>query len=186
MHAVLPVATELSASGYTVHLVANGKAAEHLAKDACTYFPTTDAQMVLDRYGTPDVLLTSMCSGGGVGRDLVPLLQGKSITVAVQDQWGARLLTDWKDEQYRPDHILVNDDVGKRIVLKAWSEYDPDRVKVTGYAALDKLHGFDVAQVRRTTRALLGLKEETRVVYFSGQLDGTAAALDQLRKAFEM
>lgn len=179
-NAVLPIVTQLRTGGHTVHLVANGKATELLTTRGLEHFNATDPQAVIDRFGIPRILLTSMCSGGGVGRDLVPLLRGKTRTVAVQDQWGARLLTDWADEKYRPDCIVVGDYVAKQIVRKAWPDYAEDRIADIGWAALDELRTFDKEAANLRVRQYLGVGSDSPLFYYSGQVQASSGALREL------
>jgi hypothetical protein len=183
--AVLPVVDELKKRGHKVNLVANGKADELLAKGQRDFFSANTAEAALGHFGTPDALITSMCSGGGVGRDLVPLLRGKIPTVAVQDQWGARLNTDWADIWYRPDYLVVGDEVARDIVLRAWPDYLPDWVVVMGYPALDALAGFDRHGACRRVCELLGISGAVPLFYFSGQVQASSCALRELLHALE-
>lgn len=189
MNAVRPVGDVLKRMGHMVFRVASGVSVTYLQQQGLEYIPDVEtAEGAIGRSGYPDVFVTSMCSGGGIGRDLVPLLRvpflhGRIKVIAVQDQWGARLLTDWKNPQFRPDHVMVNDEVAVKIVRRAWPDFPEERIHPLGYAALDALHGFDTVAARARTRKLLGIDEHIPLVYFSGQLHATAPALEALLTA---
>lgn len=181
---ILPVVKALSAANHLVLLFANGKAVELLeANREVPYIPCTSAGDVFGTYFSrvrPDVCITSMCSGGGVGRDLVPMLRGVCPTIAIQDYWGARLATDWADLKYRPDEICVNDPVAAKIVKKAWPEYELDRIKITGNPSFDKFAVKPTDEERKMMRAWLGINQDEFVVVFGGQLEHSGAMLSEL------
>ena len=171
---VLPVVRDLRSRGIKVLLIANGKAIELLggSEDAkIDFVAATSTKQLLDNHVPPRVLLACMSSNGGVGRDLVPLLRrGNCITVALQDFWGADLWHHWADPTFRPDYIIVNDEpVGAKLVLKAWPEYRPEQVVVTGYPANDKYASINVPSVAARVRAALGLAEDLPIILFGGQ-----------------
>lgn len=176
---VMPVVRSLRVSGNEIVLFANGKAVELLKKADERFVVCESTDEILKEFGKPEVLLTSMCSEGGIGRDLVEVLAGEASIVALQDYWGARLWTAWADSKYRPDFICVNDEVGRNIVLDAWPEFPHDCVKITGYPALDRYYGYDAAAVSIQVREKLGLKH-LPVVLFGGQLKGTGEMLGEL------
>lgn len=182
---LLPVVWELEHMGQQVLLVANGKATELLCGKGHEYVVAEKAEDLLEKYELPRVLLTSMCSGGGTGRNLVPYLRDKSIIVAFQDIWGGQLLNDWSDPKYRPDFIVTNDEVGKRIVLEHWSDFGSEQVWTTGFPALDAYAGIDVAAVGCRARAALGLDEHTPLVFFAGQGYESAHALGEVACALD-
>jgi CDP-glycerol glycerophosphotransferase (TagB/SpsB family) len=121
-----------------------------------------------------------MCSAGGVGRDLVPLLRGKATIIALQDFWGARLWTDWADQKFRPDFICVNDLVGKSIILDAWPGFGGEQVVITGYPALDVYAGFDQEVAVAKVRSILSLPDNKPIILFGGQLQQSGEALSEL------
>ena len=166
----------------TVQLVGNGYASGFLHGLNRPFIDENDPQRVTSRFdGYPKVFVTSMCSLGGVGRNLIPLMRAHSVpTVAVQDQWGAHLLTAWRDEQYRPDYIVVNDRVAADIVKRAWPKYSRKRIKILGYAILDELAKYSRAAIEWSERGKYGLNRNLPVLYFSGQLGETDVALDNL------
>lgn len=165
----------------SVLLVANGKAVEQLRGTGRDFITAETVEDVFAQVGLPPrVLLTSMCSGGGVGRDLAARLRGHSTVIAVQDFWGQRLQTDWAAPACRPDRILVNDKVGKRIVLKMWEGYAPEHVDITGFANLDQYASADVNAEAAVALARLGLPQGTRLVLFAGQGIGSAATLAEV------
>ncbi len=89
---VLPVVKVLRKDfGLDVRLIANGKAAELLANTNEDYEVLRSAEEITRRYPKPKLMFTSVCSRGGVGRDLVPSLRDVCPTVALHDFWGTRL-----------------------------------------------------------------------------------------------
>lgn len=181
---ILPVVMALRTANHNVLLFANGKAIELLEKTReVPYIPCTSASEVFGTYLSrmrPDVFITSMCSGGGVGRDLVPMLAGVCPTIALQDYWGARLATDWADIKYRPDYICVNDTVAVRIVKKAWPDYDIDQIKITGNPSFDKFAVKPTDEERQSIRTRLGIGEDDFVVVYGGQLEHSGMMLAEL------
>lgn len=183
---ILPVVAQLRQRGHDVHLFTEGVATKTCEEQGIAHTSVTSVHDVLDRQ-RPSIFLTSMCSKGGVGRDLVPHLRPKCVTVALQDFWGARLNTDWKDEQYRPHYIVVNDEVGESIVTRVWGDLSTG-VIVSGYPALDRLHGKDFASLRQSVRNLLDLGDR-KVILFPGQVRRSgqvlAEVVDALRQINE-
>ena len=183
---ILPAVRELRRRRVPVTLFGNGKAVELLTNRGEKFTPASDTQSVLSQHSPPRVLLTSMCGDGGVGRDLVPLLWDQSKIVAVQDFWGAQLLTSWSDQQYRPHVICVNDRVGSELVEKAWPDFHPSQVIITGYPALDKYVNYDATKADRATRDTLDITLDEYVILFGGQLEGSGAMLSELIEALNV
>jgi hypothetical protein len=171
--------------GHTVHRLANGVSVKALEAAGQQFETATGPEEVLSRRGIPDVLLTSMCSDGGIGRDLVPLVRSGTVVVAVQDQWGGRLNTDWRDAVYRPNYVVVNDPVGVRLVREAWPDFPAERIHALGYAALDSLAHFSREFARSEVRGPfgLGIVDAVPLIYVSGQLHGSGAMLEALAGA---
>ena len=174
---------------HEVLFIVNGKAVEIAAArgvDHVALEAGSDLKAFISQHGAPKVLLTSMCSGGGVGRDLIPLLRPLGTTIiAVQDYWGQRLELEWKELRYRPDRITTHDEVGKQLILQMWPEFDRAHIAVTGFPALDSLQGFDVVREGARVRELLGLRNDLPLVLFAGQGDRTAAIFGELTAALE-
>lgn len=185
INAVLPVGAELRKSSASVQVVANGKAVELLPAMNVEHVAESSAEAVIQKFGEPKILLTSMCSDGGVGRDLVPLLHGKSVTVAVQDFWGARLWTEWADPKFRPDHLIVPDSGAKDIVHTAWPDFDPEHIHALGWVAFDKYVDMypKRAQIAADTRRVLGIADSKPILLFCGGGDETGMLLDSLVSA---
>ena len=179
---MLPVVDVLMTAGHAVRLFADGKAIDLLPRSGRDFFACTSVDDVLSRYPNerPDLLLTSMCSGGGVGRDLVPHLRGVCPIVALQDTYGARLLTDWSESRFRPDLICVNDEVGAHIVRESWPDMSADRIKITGYPALDMYNGYNAVDVAIKTRQALQLESEKPIVVYCGQVARAGEALQEV------
>jgi hypothetical protein len=113
------------------------------------------------------------------------VLRGKTKTVALQDFPGARLLTDWRDVQFRPDYIVVNDSVASLIVLHAWTEQLP-KILVSGYPSLDVLHGYPVEAKNVSLRSRFGIGKNDFVVLFAGQVGRTGSVMQEVCSALTM
>lgn len=144
------------------------------------FIPCAEPDDILGLYPRPQMLVTGMSSGGGVGRDLVPFLHGFCPTVALQDFWGARLWTDWHDILYRPDYLTVNDPVGRSIVIHAWPDMVESQIPITGFPALDRYAGYDSVAANREVHDRLDLSEGMPIVLFGGQVKGTGQVLQEL------
>lgn len=182
MAGVLPVVDALMMADHTVRLFADGKAIELLSRLGHDFFACTSVDDVLSRYPNerPDLFLTSMCSGASVGRDLVPHLKGTCPIVALQVTHGAYLLTDWSESRFRPDLICVNDELGAQIVSRAWPDVFSDRIKITGYPALDKYSSYNTADVAIKTRQTLQLEPEKPIVLYCGQVARSGEVLQEI------
>ncbi|MEK7208928.1 MAG: CDP-glycerol glycerophosphotransferase family protein [Patescibacteria group bacterium] len=173
---MLPVVDELGRRGHSVILIAdnNSKAAEILAKKKrpFRYYYANDG---ICGEGDPDVFITSMCSrGGGIGRELVPVMKGKKIpTVVIQDFWGGGGNDGWQQSQSHPDYITTNDEVGREVLTGAWPEFDPNRIIITGFPAFDKYAKMDFDAVRKQAQTKLGLNGNLPVISFAGGGDLT-------------
>jgi hypothetical protein len=89
-NSVLRVVNELRQLGNTVEVIANGHALDRLPG---MNVPFRTLEGALEVMPLPDVYLTSMCSKGGVGRNLIPLMRSANVPiVAIQDLWGAQLM----------------------------------------------------------------------------------------------
>lgn len=177
---LLPVVKQLRNIGHDVKVIPNGKAVELLGggNEECFTFEQALALMP-----EPDVLVTSMCSDGGLGRNLVPLLFRAGIpAVALQDFWGARLWTSWADPRYRPNYICVNDEIGADIVIKAWPEILRSRIKITGYPAMDKYANLDVEGTAARARLALGLTEKKPVILYAGSVEREGEVISEVVK----
>ena len=171
---ILPVARCLRAMGVSVLVVATGKAKD-LVTDEDGPLVRCDSLVdgllsQVDRL--PDVIVTSMCSQGGLGRDLTLQYKGQIPIVALQDFWGARLLTDWLVA--RPDIICVNDQVGVGLVRKAWPDFPSNGIRVTGFPALDKYSSpalrNGLSDQAQQLREQVGVLDDQPLVLVTGQL----------------
>lgn len=170
---LLPVLPILRGMGYDVKLFLHeGGKGESVLKSAGENFNVL-ADPIKARFLTinkpPDLLITSMCSGGGIGRMLVSALRSDGVpTVALQDFWGARIKTDWADPEYHPDLISVNDEVGKDLVLENWGI--ETKVAVTGYPSLDALSRINREEGAKIGREKLGITDNLPIVFYPGQI----------------
>lgn len=186
MNGILPVVRRAREMGAEVILFGTGKAKEMLAgKEGFSlhdnFIPVDTLETAMNvglLRGFPLVLLTSMCSDGGVGRDLVPELSKLGAnTVALQDYWGARLWTDWSEPKYRPDFICVNDKTGRNIVLDAWKRYGSERVKITGFPALDRCAGYSTKKATARVRTSLAMPDDVPIIFYGVEsVKGTGKA----------
>lgn len=185
---LLPVLEYLAGLSHapSVLLIANGKASEYLARTEQDFVSADKIESLVTRHASPKILVTSMCSDGGIGRNLVPILRKQgAVIIAVQDFWGARLGSEWKEIQYRPDFITTNDEIGRSIIQHLWSDFLPDHIVTTGFPSLDKYKGINVREESKTVRKVLGLKSDIPIVLFFGQGAGTAHALSELVAVLE-
>lgn len=186
---IVPVHQALLAAGVPSILIANGKALELLPSRGVgfRYYPTPDA--ILADIPAPAALVTSICTGGGIGRDLVPLLKGRRPTIALQDFWLSpfRANGSWRDPQYRPDAFVVNDEFGAMCVRPDWEEGTREgRIHVIGYPSLDALASFDGASAAQGVNAMLSVAPDEPVVLYIGGVQRTAAILSQVIAACEL
>lgn len=179
--AVLPVHDALLRRGVESRLVASGVSRDVLTARGISFEEAENAEDVLTRFGVPDVLITSMCTSGGPGRDLIPLLAGRAPTVVLQDQWG--VLTSWARTEYCPDYVVVNDHIGKAHIHEVWPRLPEEHIVALGFASLDVLNGFDGAQARSRFRARHAIAPDTPVVSFFGQLTHTGLAAREVVRA---
>lgn len=156
-----------------VCLIANGKAVELLQGGEIDFEVYQTAEdFVRGNPDPPKILLTSMCSQGGTGRDLVPILREKgATTIAVQDFPGARMNIAWKNPQYRPDCICVNDTFAAEIVSRVWPDFSKEKIEITGSPAFDKYFKSDTESASKQTRERLGILEDWPVILFAGQAE---------------
>lgn len=183
-NAVVPIVLLLRKLGHKVLLITNGKANQLAQAAGLEHVPCESAKEIMGVYGLPDLFLTSMCSNGGIGRNLIYWLRQAGVpTVAIQDSWGARLYKpdEWGLLRDRPQYIVVNDEVGAQLVQQAWPEFNPKRIKQLGYAAHDKYADIDVKALTEAARQKLGLPSDNRpVILYGGQLDYTGRVLGEL------
>ncbi len=177
---VLPVVEDLRGMGYTALLIATGVSVDHLTKAGREDFLAYDsADLAVAENPLPRLLISSMCSKGGVGMELVRMLRGTIPTVYGQDFWGSRLWSDLADPRTHSDYLWVNDGVGAAIVQDAWPDFNSFDIWVTGYPALDRFAGYDVEAAAAKARSILGL-EEKPVVLYGGQTKRTGEVLMEL------
>lgn len=158
--------------GKEVLLIANGKAVEILTKAGADFEASDSAKKLLAKWPSsalPEAILTSACSDGGVGCELVALLRGQCPRVLVTDYWtGAQLQPFYLAN--RPDFVVVNDQVGADLVAASWQGYPADHIKILGWPALDKYAGYDVGEARKRVRYALGMtRERWPMVLLAGQ-----------------
>ncbi len=172
LNGVLPVYEKYLAMGMNAVFIANGKAVELLTTNSpkkINFRTFASAADVLREFPNPSVLVTSMCSlnGGNLGHDLIPLLKGICPTIGLNDYHGASL--GWPIVN-RPEHIIVNDEVGADCVRRAWQlgVDDEYRIQKLGYPALDAFSNLDKAKLRQEAGIELGISEDEKVVFFCG------------------
>lgn len=189
---VLPVVPELRRLGLTVDVLANGKAVEILYDQGEFFAACKSADRVIATIEIPRLLLTSMCSGGGVGRDLISLYRErfpgirKPISVALTDYWGTKALKDlWRDARHRPDYVCVNDALGMSLVKDAWEDFPSGHIKVCGYPALDKYVDYDMTLASDRVRNTLNLHDKRPIILFCGDTQRTTSVLSEVIAALD-
>lgn len=210
-NAVRPVLEELRLRNHGVLHIANGKSVDILSqtKKNPPYLriSSVDDLLYLTSNGLitlPDIFVTSACSNGGVGQDLIPALRELGVpTVLVTDFWTGAQVKDFVNKEYWPDAVCVQDNLSRDILLDAWHGYPYSSVYVTGQPAFDKLALFDTAALlQKFTSGLTLFNEFTElempyapkqtfdenipIVLFAGQLQGTAQALNALIRSLNM
>lgn len=177
-NALLPVVAALREQGCEVVLLADGNAATRAQEIGARVLTITQ---IVEQYPDPALLVTSTCSGGGLGRELIPLFRGRCETIAFQDFWGARMNTDWKDPMYRPHRLFVPDDEGVAIAQRLWPDFGPERIQTTGFTAMDRLHEIRNGEAAWAIRDRLDMPDPIwPVVLFAGQLRGTSTFLKEV------
>lgn len=131
--------------------------------------------------GPVAAVVSSMCSTAG--QDLARFFKGLCPIITIQDQWTAGLHDVWADPKHRPDYVLVNDELDKAFVLRAWPGFDVNRVSVTGYPALDKYANLDVQDAKTRVKNTLSLSDDKPVILFAGQWWQTGHAITELVRA---
>lgn len=187
---VLPIAQELEKRGHQVQLIANttGVAVEFLEKHKRNFLPVEKVEEVLSVAPNPKLLITSMCNNHLVGKNLVEILKNKCPVVAVQDYWGVRLTDEWSEIKYRPDYIVVNDQLGADLVKKAWPEFKLSRIWQTGFPMFDAYSGItrdDEIRAREEILTKLNAEARVKIVFFPcGAIDGAGEFLSEVLSAF--
>ena len=185
---VLPVVDELTNRGHDVRIIRNGWAATQDTLFGFNVEPTDIDSGVLEQDGLPrpDLLLTSTCSKGGTGMELIARLRGQCPTVALQDIWGGALAAEyWQDPRYRPDYVLANDIVGRDIMCRVWPDFSHLHIMVVGFPAMDHLASFDLASARAEAHVECNLTSRVPVVLYLGGGTGTGETLAMLVKALD-
>lgn len=174
---MVPVVKLLRDMGLSVRLLAAGSALAALKEKGCEYWDATDPKAIAQSEEAPRLLLATTAYQGGAGRDLIPLLRGKSKSVLLQSMWGG--LAGWGQEHV-PDYVITNDYVGQRMVTALWPALASASVYKTGFPMLDQYAGFDVIAERAKARHMLKLGDNKPLVVFAGQSDATGAMLAEL------
>lgn len=187
---VLPIYAELVKRGHVVKVFTNGRAAARLKESNPEFIQAETTDEVVVQCSNPALLVTSMCSDGGIGRDLVPILRGKCPIIAIQDFWGARLVTEWFDPRFRPDYITVNDSLGADLVQKGWPEFDSSRICLTGFPAFDWYASINKEQEELASseiKSKIRAKNGDMIVLFPcGVLVGASEMLTEVLGALKM
>jgi len=179
--------------GHEVVQFANGKAVEIFKDDPSVlkhYQSAVEIVMDLDlrKLPKPDAVITSMCSKGGIGRDLSYLTVQNKLgryfdfipTIALQDFWGGEMVTSWANKEGYPEFIVVNDEIGADIVQKAWPGYNRANIAITGFPAMDKYATYNADEASRQAMQKLNLRTDMPIVLYGGQGNLTSHALQEL------
>ncbi len=162
-----------------VTLIASGKAVDILANYGERFLEVRSAEAFIDTHGYPEAFITGM-GAGALWPSFVPLLSSKCPIIILQDYWGNGIFTDWADLLYRPDYICVNDEIDLNWVLKAWPEFNPGRIVVTGYSHFDQYAHLDVRVISEKVQDKLKLDSKKPIILFLGEREETAHALAEL------
>lgn len=179
-NALLPVANLLRKKNQIQWVVQENGRGKDVLKSSGQDFELYSSASEISK-DSVNAFVSSMCSTAG--QELAPHFKGSCPVVAIQDQWACGLYNVWNDPKCRPDYILVNDELDKDFVLKAWPDFDPDGIIITGYPALDKYAHLDVQGVKTRVKNTLSLSLQKPVVLFAGQWGHTGHAIMELVKA---
>ncbi len=177
---VLPVVKELRRRGHIVTYGASGIALGMLADRGEYVIPVDSGESLLRLAPSATLLVTSMCSRGGAGREAIPLCRAQGLrTVALSDTWGWK--NEFSDAQFWPDVVVVNDDVGAEIVRTqiAFSEART-KVVVCGFPAIDRFAHVDSATLGTEARLRMGIGANAYVCLFQGQGRGAGVIHDEV------
>ncbi|MBI2064470.1 MAG: CDP-glycerol glycerophosphotransferase family protein [Candidatus Yanofskybacteria bacterium] len=181
-NALLPV-MDLLKKNHRIRWIAqdNGRGKDILRNSGYDFdiFSSNDDAIdkIISRYpGGVDLVVSSMCST--VGQEIARLFRGTCPIVVIQDQWTNGLSDVWIDQEYRPDLVLVNDELDRNFVLRAWPDFCGN-IFVTGYPALDKYARLDVQGTKVRVKYALSLSENKPVVMFAGQWWQTGHAVGE-------
>lgn len=177
---LLPVLPFLTQAGCNVEVFLHaGGRGEAVLREAGVAFKVASNGSEVLRNKTPDLVITTMCAGGGAGRDLVAL--GKNIgfpSAGLQDSWGARINTDFKRTEHHPDLLCVNDAVGEEIVRNVWGI--SQEVAVCGYPRLDSLNHFDREAAKIRGKEFYGITDDLPSILYAGQIWHAGRMLKEL------
>lgn len=162
-----------------VTLIASGTAIDILAGRNEKFTVVNSAEDFVRDHEYPEVFITGM-GMGDTCRRFVPFLRDRCPIIILQDYWGNGIFTDWADPMYRPDYICVNDETDQDWVLRAWPEFSPSRIIITGYPDYDQYTQLDIPGVSMEVRNKLGLDGEKPIVLFLGERQETAHALKEV------
>ena len=177
---VLPV-SQMLRSQYKkpVTLIASGGAVGILTDRGEQFIKVSSVKDFIESHEYPEAFITGM-GAGDIWPSFVPILRGKCPTIVLQDYWGNGVFTDWARLLYRPDYICVNDETDRNWVLKAWPEFNPERIEITGYPHFDQYAHLDVTATSQGVRGRLGLSKKGPIILFLGERKETAHALSEL------
>lgn len=186
-NAMWPVVEELRKRRHSIIPIAHGKAIELLAIKKVSFIAAQNLAFKQEfLMNLPEIYITSMCSEGGIGRDLIHIFRSISIpTIAVQDYWGGAALTDFKNPIHWPNVVCAQDELAAEMILDAWPGYKQKygRIEITGQPAFDALITLDTPTTKSKTRKMLGCTQEWPVILYAGQLQWSAVTLTNLIKA---
>ena len=190
-NAVWPAREELNRRHHHVLDIATGKAIEIMKSKKIPFVavpetptPYHDYNEFFDDLKLPDVYVTSTCSEGGIGRNLIRLLGYLGVpTVAVTDFWGGGQNQFFKDTKFWPDAICVQDELSKEILLGDWHGYSESRVHITGQPAFDALANINTSEITDRVRQSSSCNENWPIVVYAGQLQGSSETLLSLVRA---
>ena len=85
--------------------------------------------------------------------------------IIVQDFWGNH---SYLPKDFRPDIICVQDFFAKNLVKSSWTNYDSNKIVITGQPAFDYLGNINCSSARGELRDKFELVEDWPIIHFSG------------------
>lgn len=185
---VMPVYKEFKAMCPDVLpvIIASGDAPAILKKlpgaEAMVLKDYKDISDVFDEYPDPILVVASMDSGASLGRNAMPIYCDVCPTVAIPDTPWGRYKSFWRDPEFWPAYLIVNDEVCRRVALDIWQGFPAKNVVISPWPFLDRFQSFDTTQAGEFLAKHCAISNYP-IVLFVGQLDGTADVLVRLVEA---
>jgi len=184
VNVIMPTVRELQGLGIPTTVYAYGAAVGLLSGQV---FIDVEKEGVRPDFKQRCALITSMDSNMWFSRDMLRLFKYlEKKTVIIEDYWGGGYNTELSDPAYRPDFVILNDEVGKRIVLESWKDFHEGRIIASGYPSLDRFAHINIEVARRQVREGYEISDNMKVVLYAGQLERTSETLNELIEALHV